>query len=215
VTASEARAHPSPQEIRARIESLPVSREQPGSADAAVLILVRFGDEGPEVLAEQRAERPDDPWSGHVGLPGGRRDPEDPSLDVTALRELHEEVAIPGARLETGPRLFDVRRARPSGLSVAVFAALFAGPREAARGADPEEVATVFWLPLRALDQWERHPRSTMFGEMLVDATVFDGHVVWGFTLRVLRDFVAWLTGPDGPAPDAGPRARRASSQAL
>ena len=40
-----------------------------------------------------------DPWSGHMALPGGRREPGDPDLVATVIREVGEEVGISlGAR---------------------------------------------------------------------------------------------------------------------
>lgn len=215
MTATEANPSITPVRLRARLKSLSQDPLDPARADAAVLILLRFGTDGAEVLAEQRAERSGDPWSGQVGLPGGRRNPGDHSLSETAVRELHEEVELHRSALVGAPRLFDIRRARPSGLRVAVFAGLFTGAPGAVHGADAEEVAKTFWLPLRVLDHRELRPRPTMFGEIDVETAVFGGHVVWGFTLRVLQDFVSWLrtSGAATPAWEDGPAPWR--SQAL
>ena len=38
-----------------------------------------------ELLLIRRAEHPLDPWSGHIALPGGRRDPGDPDRLATML----------------------------------------------------------------------------------------------------------------------------------
>lgn len=48
----------------------------------------------PEVLFIKRVNRKGDRWSGHVALPGGKRDPEDESDKATADRETFEEVGI-------------------------------------------------------------------------------------------------------------------------
>ncbi|EEB08297.1 nudix family hydrolase [Schizosaccharomyces japonicus yFS275] len=48
----------------------------------------------PRVLIIQRAVRIGDRWSGHLALPGGRREPEDESDIMTAYRETYEEVGI-------------------------------------------------------------------------------------------------------------------------
>lgn len=48
----------------------------------------------PEVLFIKRTSRNGDRWSGHVALPGGKRDPEDESDKATADRETLEEVGI-------------------------------------------------------------------------------------------------------------------------
>jgi 8-oxo-dGTP pyrophosphatase MutT (NUDIX family) len=208
----------SPDEIahlQARLATLPDESLAPAQADAAVLILLRPGPEGLEVLAEQRAEREGDPWSGHVSLPGGRGSPTDESMRETALRELREEVSIPPEALDGLPRLFDVRRARPSGLRVAVFAGHLLTPPIGVAGVDLEEVATTFWFPLTALQRTVSQSRSTLFGEIQVETVPFRDHVVWGFTLRVLRDFDAWLHGRSaGPISSRG-GLRRSRSQAL
>lgn len=184
------------EKLRQRLSELAVIPRRTQDADAAVLILVRIGPRGPEVLAEQRAERPGDPWSGQVGLPGGRVDPGDPSLTATVLRELFEEVGIPPSAIDGPPRLFDLRPARPSGLRVAAFAGQLVADSNASRGPDPAEVATTFWFPLEDLVRVEPRPRPGAPGGILVDSVAFDGHVVWGFTLRLLRDFATWLNLP-------------------
>lgn len=48
----------------------------------------------PEALFIKRANRKGDRWTGHVALPGGRRDPEDENDCATAIRETWEEVGI-------------------------------------------------------------------------------------------------------------------------
>ncbi|MDH4045507.1 MAG: NUDIX domain-containing protein, partial [Gemmatimonadota bacterium] len=60
-------------------------------------VAVMLAQESESVLLIRRAERVDDPWSGHIGLPGGRTSPSDADLLVTAMRETTEEV---GVRLE-------------------------------------------------------------------------------------------------------------------
>jgi 8-oxo-dGTP pyrophosphatase MutT (NUDIX family) len=202
-------------QIRDRLATLSVHPPPPTQADAAVLILLRTGPGGLEVLAEQRAEQPGDPWSGQVGLPGGHKEPGDRSLTETVLRELREEVGIPASDLEGRPRLFDLRRARPSGLRVAVFAGCVAGNLAESEKLNRTEVTTTFWFPLPALDNTESRPRQTQFGEIQVEAVTFEGHVVWGFTLRVLQDFVSWLGGPETPSAPFSGELRPWRSQAL
>jgi 8-oxo-dGTP pyrophosphatase MutT (NUDIX family) len=188
--------------LGARLATLPADPLPSDRADAAVLILLRLGPEGPEVLAEQRATRTGDPWSGQVGLPGGRTEPTDQSLTETVLRELQEEVGLLPSALEGPPRLFDIRRARPSGLRVAAFVDGVANDSNGSARVDATEVDTTFWFPLEALAQTERRLRTTSLGEIYVDAVPFQGHVVWGFTLRLLQDFVAWLGAEVGTPPE-------------
>ncbi|MEM2035144.1 MAG: NUDIX domain-containing protein, partial [Candidatus Caldarchaeum sp.] len=65
-----------------------------GRSYAAVAIILRNLDRSPEVILVKRASRLDDPWSGQIAFPGGRRKPSDQSLVQTALRELKEETGV-------------------------------------------------------------------------------------------------------------------------
>ncbi|KAK9468343.1 NUDIX hydrolase domain-like protein [Lipomyces arxii] len=56
--------------------------------------LDHVNDSDAEVLLIKRSTRDSDRWSGHIALPGGRRDPEDESDLATAKRETMEEVGL-------------------------------------------------------------------------------------------------------------------------
>lgn len=53
---------------------------------------VEHGD--PEVLFIKRASRAGDMWTGHVALPGGKRDLEDEDDRAVAVRETSEEIGL-------------------------------------------------------------------------------------------------------------------------
>lgn len=184
------------------------------TARAAVTIVLREGRAGVEVLLIERAANPRDPASGDVALPGGRVDPTDGSLADTAMRELEEEVGIPPADVLETLRFVRTFTARRFGLEVGVFAAELG---ERAHGPAPRsavEVAHVFWLPSSHLGRTELVPRLERSGSRLVQATRFEGHVLWGFTRRVLRDFFALPVEDDGGGSPFAPSAGAPRSEA-
>lgn len=61
-------------------------------AQAAVAIILVPGPD--QLLLIRRAEHERDPWSGQMGLPGGRREPGDADLLATVLRETREELGV-------------------------------------------------------------------------------------------------------------------------
>src|SRR4051812_5322491 len=83
------------------------SEETPGAAVAAILRESPTTG-GVELFFIRRAEHPQDPWSGHVAFPGGRRDPEDVTLLATAIRETREEVGIDLTISDVVARLPDI-----------------------------------------------------------------------------------------------------------
>ncbi|MGI0071594.1 MAG: NUDIX hydrolase [Thermoplasmata archaeon] len=167
----------------------PVTAPPVGSAGAAVTILLRDGQSEVETLLIERTERPTDPASGQVAFPGGRAEESDGSLAVTALRELEEEVGTVAVDLAGPPRYVSTEHARRFGITVAVFAATLGPGGHAPSALSADEVAHVFWLPRSALGVARKVHRDSGRGEIEVPATVFEGHVLWGFTRRVLRSF--------------------------
>ncbi len=79
---------------------------------AVSLILTEHPELGVSVLMIQRAIHPGDPWSGQMGFPGGKVDPEDDHITATALRECQEELALDINVLSRIGRLSDIL-ARP------------------------------------------------------------------------------------------------------
>lgn len=171
----------------------PVPGEQP--LHAAVALVLRPGEAGGlELLLIKRADYEGDPWSGHVALPGGRREPDDISLERTALRETWEETAIDierdgaviGTLDEVSPRTPTVRRVivRPYVAAVGAGVAVVESP----------EVAAAFWVPLTALREtaaWITAEVVAHGQSLSVPAFTHGEYVVWGLTERILRGFLA------------------------
>lgn len=162
---------------------------RPAASDprAAVAAILRERERGPEVLLIKRAEHENDPWSGHMAFPGGRRDPVDPTIEHTAVRETLEEI---GLDLETHGELIaplDDVPTHKSGLVVRPFVWAVESPPGLAPN---HEVDEVHWIDLASMMRGER---DTVFeldwkGERVrFPAYAVEDNVVWGLTFRMLQ----------------------------
>lgn len=169
-----------------------VTSEGPTAAVAAILRERREAD-GAELFFIRRAEHPQDPWSGHIAFPGGRRDPEDESLLATAIRETREEVGIDLSPADLMGRLPEIpafsRSKRGRDLVVTPF--VFAVRGEVSIVPN-EEVATTLWVPMATLI---RGDGRGMF-EYAYDGRTYElpciqlepgAHRLWGMTYRMLE----------------------------
>lgn len=85
--------------------------------------------------------------AGEVSFPGGRHDPEDDTLERTALREAFEEIALHPADVSVFGAFVTVPT--PSGFQITAYTGEFASPY--ALSASPDEVERLVVLPLDAL----------------------------------------------------------------
>lgn len=181
---------------------------------AAVTIVLRDGSNDTEVLLIERTTRASDPASGQVALPGGRVDERDGNLRATAIRELEEEVGLSEADL-TGPvRFVRVQPAPRFRLHVGVFAGELATEGRSPRVHNSEEVAHVFWFPRHRLDPPQFERTLTARGPLDVPASRYEGHILWGFTRRVLREFFDLPPEPDLGGPLFAPSPSQSRTEA-
>jgi 8-oxo-dGTP pyrophosphatase MutT (NUDIX family) len=159
----------------------------------AAVAIVHAREPVEAVLLMRRTEREGDSWSGHWSCPGGRREPRDVNLPQTALRELEEEcgLRLRPDNLETAlpPRI--ARRAEPPYLLVAPF--VLKVDRHLPTVLDTLEAAEAMWVPLAILRDPARHGLYSVPGrppEMRFQAIDLNGTPLWGFTYRLLMD---WL----------------------
>jgi 8-oxo-dGTP pyrophosphatase MutT (NUDIX family) len=159
---------------------------------AAVMILLREGPQGLEVLLGERRKREGDPWSGQIGLPGGRHHAEDGTLLGTAVRETREEVGVDVAdSAETLGHMAPRAPGNKPELLVVPFVALATAPLEATPG---PEMTSVFWIPLAALPPTQGKTLvPTILGELNVPSYRPGDRLIWGFTYRILEELLVFV----------------------
>jgi 8-oxo-dGTP pyrophosphatase MutT (NUDIX family) len=186
--------HPTFQEVIDRLSVVESPEDPVPSKRAAVAITVRSGVSGPEILMIQRAVRQGDPWSGHMGFPGGRKDESDASDMACAKRETREEIGFDlDIYGELVCQLSDVntgwRADRPE---------MLVAPFVFKVGSTPvfelnHEVDDTLWVPLsfllndanRSRHQWDWR------GEVLEsDAFTFDDRLIWGLSLMMIDELL-------------------------
>ena len=111
----------------------------------------------PEVLFIKRIDRSGDRWSGHVALPGGRRDPEDANDQETAIRETREEVGLDLTAQECIPvgslpeRIITTTWGHQVLMVICPYMFLWTSSKSPSLKLQPAEIAATHWVPLAAL----------------------------------------------------------------
>lgn len=170
------------------------TEDDPALSRAAVAVI--FAPNPDAILLIRRAERTGDPWSGQMGLPGGRFGAGDLDLLVTAIREATEEVGIRLERHQLVGPLDDVAPRSPHLPPLMVRPYVFALP-ERPHVAVNDEVADHSWVSVEQL----RHPdtyRSTRIEFPGLSREFPAYHIgpipIWGMTERILTPLLQLLS---------------------
>ena len=165
-----------------------------GRTDAAVLVplFLRDGDLH-AVFTRRRDDMRRHP--GEISFPGGREDPGDPDLTVTALREAEEEIGLD----RTGVELVGALQPTPTiatNYAVYPFVGLIEPGLEWTLSA--REVAQVLELSLNDLRAGYGRERLIRRGiPFRTDVYVVGEHLIWGATARILGDLLARVAQAD------------------
>lgn len=179
-------------DVRRALERPPLDLAgEAGLARSAVAALL---SPGRRLWLIKRAEREGDPWSGHLGFPGGREHPADPDLLAVAMRETLEELGVDLRGAELLGRLDDLRT-RPI-RTMMVRAHVFRLDEEPTF--DPNhEVAGVLPVSFDALLAGVGRGRMRWPGPLGVPlpCVELDGGRLWGLTLQMIDDLLDRIDG--------------------
>lgn len=181
-------------DLRARLlPGDPPARVPDGMRPAGVLVPLRTGGSGVRVVLARRTERVPH-HKGQVCFPGGSRDPGDPDLLSTALREAEEELAIRRDEVELLGAMDPVETV--TGFSIRPFVGRI--PERAVFRPAPFEVAEVFEAPLAVFGEYGRYRWADAdFRGRANRVYFFDygPYTIWGATARILHDLAERIDG--------------------
>jgi 8-oxo-dGTP pyrophosphatase MutT (NUDIX family) len=171
-----------------------MSRSNDGDQVEAVvaILLMDEPESGLQTLLVQRAEREGDPWSGQIGLPGGRVKQSTETARIALHREVEEEVGIKleDVGLELGtlsvghPMRRMEMRVQPWVYGLSIKPRVNIGP----------EIAGSFWVNLGDLPSKKKMSEITIRNQpWSVESFVVEEKIVWGFTYRVLTELLPIL----------------------
>lgn len=178
-------------EIRVLAERLAGTLDgSPPPATASVMLCLRDGARGTEILLCRRARREGDPWSGHVGLPGGRVEPEDRDPLAAAARETLEEVGFDP--LAHGSVLGMLEPLQPRAFPI-LIGAYVAHITADAPLVLSEEMAAAWWTPFAELEHVsaEVAEAPTRVSAWRLPHDDAADVVLWGITYRLLDRLLA------------------------
>ena len=171
---------------------------------AAVALVLRGQQNGPEILFIQRATAKEDPWSGQIAFPGGGRDPEDSSVFDTAVRETREEI---GFDLNVASYLgqLDDHQGRNNNRALNLIISCFVFELLNHQQLQPNyEVAEAFWVPLSLLTnpsqaiQYQTEYRKQPYPAInLGTGSGGQERILWGLTYRFTQQLLTLLAQLD------------------
>ncbi len=155
---------------------------QPTLLEAGVLIAVT-DESDPKVLLTRRSLNLSS-HKGEVAFPGGKRDAEDGSIIMTALREASEEVALPPEEVNIVGELDQVVSLH--GYVVTPVLGIIEPNMEFV--ANPDELDAIFQVPLSHFEK----PPSSYFehGSARIPSYDYEEFHIWGITAMMIVEMM-------------------------
>jgi 8-oxo-dGTP pyrophosphatase MutT (NUDIX family) len=161
----------------------PLTDEQ--RANAAVAMILTREESDFSILFVKRVENPADPWSGQIGLPGGKREPEDKNLQQNVIRETLEETGISLLHSQFLGVLPALRSTPRPELMILPFVAFL--ERRPSIRLNKKELESFLWIPLQ---QVLKGKNTVRIGSQLMPAYVVGETVIWGLTYKIVESFI-------------------------
>lgn len=171
-----------------RLSRIQPRRLDEGRPSAGVLVALTDNPCDPELVLTLRATTLTS-HGGEVAFPGGKRDPEDPSLLHTALREAEEEVGLVPSQVQRILPLGQV--VSKQGLLVAPFVGVISA--QAPLVPNPHEIDALFRVPLRFFledRRWRTDRLEYRDKHLYVPCYRYQGHLIWGLTAYVVVELL-------------------------
>jgi 8-oxo-dGTP pyrophosphatase MutT (NUDIX family) len=178
--------------LRDSLQTAEISPVSGSHLSAAVALIL--GGSRDELLLIRRADDPRDPWSGQIALPGGRYEPDDADLLVTAIRETEEEVGIQLQPSDCLGKLSPARarnRAKLPEMWVTPF--VFRAPGALPQVTANYEVAETIWIPLLDLLDPSKKDEVQLTHEgstFRMPAVKLGDHKLWGLTYGIVSSLL-------------------------
>lgn len=172
--------------LRGRRGVCPPSRWPASEAAVAVLL---WGDPASPSLMLTRRSMHVHNYKGHIAFPGGSREPEDASLEATAVRETVEELGVAPEDVVVWGELDTV--STMDGMPVTPYLGRLrpdVRPRP-----DPAEVGSILAIEIaRLIDPAAERDETRLVDGKLISRTSYsyNGNVVWGATARILAQLI-------------------------
>ena len=180
------------EDIRQRLEAYePRILPETGGKRAAVLVPLYQHHDELHVIFTKRTDLVQT-HKGEISFPGGARDPEDADLIATAMRECEEEIGLRAEHIEVIGQLDDIVTISDYHVSVYV-GRLHSHPAPYVWQPQEAEVAEVLEVPLTHLRSMEclvEVPRQRNGVLEIMEGFMWNDHIVWGATGRMLRNFL-------------------------
>lgn len=166
-----------------------------GSPDSAAVLVPLLRNEGRwEILFTRRTSTLPE-HSGQVAFPGGRAEEDDPSPEVTALRETEEEINLSPADVEVLGRLEELHTI--SNYCVIPVVGRIPWPYEFRLAR--EEVSRIFTIPLEWLADPSNH--KIEYRDLpppyppvpVIYFNYYDGELLWGISAEITIDLLRAL----------------------